>query len=176
MTNAAMSLAPVLGNIATAISTLGAINQASQTINATLAPASLTIVTAPPQLFPPQPAPVYISATEQILALSPSITWLNNAYLAAFSIYQYCQSYGYSNANTVYSNCVNFGSNYVPSASAFNAFAASLVSSSAQTTYVAPQPVQQLQGKLRSFASSVQASGSTFGERGNISRFDSSVR
>lgn len=36
MTTAAMSLAPVLGNIATAIATLGAIDQASQSINATL--------------------------------------------------------------------------------------------------------------------------------------------
>jgi hypothetical protein len=174
MTSAAMALTPVLGNIATAIATLGAISQATQEINALVTPAARELRTAPSSIFQLPPDPVYKTVTQQVLAQIPAINWLNQAYLASFSIYQFCQSYSYMNAGRNYeptnANCKGFGSNYVPSIDTFNSFANSI----ALGTEVVVSPsslVGQFSANVNGFAGQVstnpQAWGQASGSLGN---------
>lgn len=156
ITTAAMSLAPQMGNIATYLATLYAIETANQAIvvpSSTIDPA---IITAPTEYQDVHNELFYSSywhESKTIVAYLPAASLALQQYTAAKSLFGFCSSYSYMNAGRIYNenegDCSSFG-DYLPTYTTFQDTVNSFPPDSA--TFYAPISVKTLNSKLETFA------------------------
>ena len=156
MTTAALSLAPQLGNIATYLATLDAIETANQAIVVPSSTIDPEITTAPTEYQDVHTELFYSShwhESKTIAAYSPAASLALQQYTAAKSLFGFCASYSYMNAGRPYNelggDCSSFG-DYLPTYTTFQDTVNSFPPDSA--TFYAPTSVKTLNSKLEDFA------------------------
>lgn len=169
MTTAAMRLAPQMGNIATYLATLDAIETANQEINVPPSSIDQDIETAPKEYQDVHNELFYSSyrkTSNTIVAFSPAASLALQQYAAAESIFGYCASYSYMNAGRTYNeyggDCSSFD-NYLPTYTTFQDTVNSFLPDS--ETYGAPNSVKTLNTNLEKFANGLKANPDTKGTR-----------
>ena len=148
-----------MGNIASYLATLGAIQTATQAIENPPSTINQAIVTAPPgyqdiynELF----YSTYSSTSKAVVAYLPATSLALQQYTAAETIFNFCASYSYMNAGRTYTgykdhqgDCSTFGS-YLPTSETFQATVSSFAMGYDWTQ--PPQSVSTLNNNIIDFA------------------------